>query len=163
VNSFATFPYVLPTERPELSYSTQTQTQFIHVAPRDFILQIGPNQGQQMRTFIADLSAEAMGVRGILLVSEDLAQEAITAVDEAIARVNGQRSALGAIQNRLEATIRNLDVASENLTASESRIRDADIALETLTATRLQILLQAGTAALAQANQLPQAVLQLLR
>lgn len=163
INSFATFPYVLPIERPELSYSTQTQTQFIHVAPRDFILQIGPNQGQQMRTFIADLSAEAMGVKGILLVSEDLAQEAITAVDEAIARVNGQRSALGAIQNRLEATIRNLDVASENLTASESRIRDADIARETLTATRLQILLQAGTAALAQANQLPQAVLQLLR
>jgi flagellin len=163
VNSFASFPFVLPTERPTLSYSTATQTQFIHVAPRDFILHIGPNQGQQLRTYIGDMSAEALGVKGLLLVSEKLAQEAITASDEAIARVNSQRSALGAIQNRLEATIRNLDVASENLASSESRIRDADIARETLDSTRLQILLQAGTAALAQANQLPSAVLQLLR
>jgi flagellin len=163
VNSFASFPYVLPVERPTLSYSTLTQTQFIHVAPRDFILQIGPNQGQQLSTFIGDLSSEALGVKGLLLVDENLAQQAITATDEAIARVNSQRSALGAIQNRLESTIRNLDVASENLSSSESRIRDADIAQETLDATRLQILLQAGTAALAQANALPQAVLQLLQ
>jgi flagellin len=70
---------------------------------------------------------------------------------------------LGAIQNRLESTIRNLDVSAENLTASESRIRDADIAEETLASTRNQILLQSGIAALAQANQLPQAVLQLLQ
>jgi len=81
----------------------------------------------------------------------------------AIDRVSSQRSRLGAIQNRLESTIRNLDVAAENLTASESRIRDTDVAQETVTSTRNQILLQAGVAALAQANQLPQTVLQLLR
>ena len=77
--------------------------------------------------------------------------------------MSNQRSRLGAIQNRLESTIRNLDVAAENLTASESRIRDADTAEETVMMTRNQILLQAGTAALAQANALPQAVLQLLQ
>ena len=92
-----------------------------------------------------------------------LAQEAISIVDVAMDRVSTQRSRLGAIQNRLESTIRNLDVAAENLTASESRIRDVDVALETMIMTRNQILLQAGVAALAQANQLPQVVMQLLR
>jgi len=95
-------------------------------------------------------------------VTSELAQESISIVDQAIAAVSNQRSRLGAIQNRLESTIRNLDVAAENLTASESRIRDADIAVETVTMTRNQILMQSGLAALSQANQLPQVVLQLL-
>ena len=99
----------------------------------------------------------------MLVVTSELAQEAISIVDVAINRVSNQRSRLGAIQNRLESTIRNLDVAAENLTASESRIRDVDVAMATMQMTRNSILLQAGTAALAQANALPQAVLQLLR
>ncbi len=97
------------------------------------------------------------------MVDSPLAQQAISTIDGAINKVSTERARLGAIQNRLESTIRNLDVASENLTASESRVRDVDVALETMTSTRNQILLQAGVAALAQANQLPQAVLQLLR
>jgi flagellin len=146
-----------------ISLSGVIDTFFLHVAPRDFTLQTGANQGQQITGFIADQSAEALGVEGMLIVTPDLAQEAITQVDVAINRVSQQRSRLGAIQNRLESTIRNLDVAAENLTASESRIRDTDVAQETVNSTRNQILLQAGVAALAQANQLPQAVLQLLR
>jgi flagellin len=102
-------------------------------------------------------------VEGLLITDTVLAQEAITTIDIAIDRVSDMRSRLGAIQNRLESTIRNLDITAENLTASESRIRDADIAKETMLMTRNQILLQAGVAALAQANQLPQAVLQLLQ
>jgi flagellin len=136
---------------------------FVHVAPRDFSLQIGANEGQTISSFISDMSAEALGVEGLLVVDSDLAQQAISIVDEAINRVSTQRSRLGAIQNRLENTIRNLDVAAENLTSSESRIRDADVAAETINMTRNQILLQAGTAAMAQANQLPQVALQLLR
>ncbi len=91
------------------------------------------------------------------------AQNLITAVDGGIGRINEIRSELGAAQNRLEHTIANLGVQHENLTASESRIRDVDMAAEMVTFTRNQILQQAGVAVLAQANAMPQSVLQLLR
>jgi flagellin len=91
------------------------------------------------------------------------AQALITAVDNAIVTVNDTRGNLGAYQNRLEHTIANLNVSSENLSASESRIRDVDMAAETVKFTRAQILRQAGTSVLAQANQAPQGVLSLLR
>jgi flagellin len=90
------------------------------------------------------------------------ANEAIRIVDQAISQVSAQRSALGAFTNRLESTVNNLGVASENLATSESRIRDADIAYETTQFTRNQILVSAGTSILAQANLAPQSVLQLL-
>ena len=88
---------------------------------------------------------------------------AITAIDAAIKEVSTARAGLGALQNRFEHTINNLNVAVENLSASESRIRDTDMAAEMVNFTRTQILSQAGTAMLAQANQAPQGVLQLLR
>jgi len=91
------------------------------------------------------------------------ASSAITAIDAAIKKVSTSRADLGAIQNRFDHTINNLNVAVENLTASESRIRDADMAQEMVQYTRNQILSQAGTAMLAQANQASQGVLQLLR
>jgi len=91
------------------------------------------------------------------------AVSAITAVDTAIQTVSTARASLGATQNRLEHKINNLNVAVENLSASESRIRDTDMALEMVSFTRSQILSQAGTAMLAQANQAPQNVLQLLK
>jgi len=162
-NTVTSFGYPMAFERPVISLAGEVEEFFIHVAPRDFTLQIGANQGQTISSYIADMSAEALGVEGLLVVDSPLAQEAISIVDVAINRVSSQRARLGAIQNRLESTIRNLDVAAENLTASESRIRDVDVALETVTMTRNQILLQSGVAALAQANQLPQVVLQLLR
>ena len=91
------------------------------------------------------------------------ASDAITALDTAIKSVSATRANLGAIQNRFDHTINNLNVAVENLTASESRIRDADMAQEMVQFTRNQILSQAGTAMLAQANQASQGVLSLLR
>ncbi|MCL2011165.1 MAG: flagellin, partial [Synergistaceae bacterium] len=84
-------------------------------------------------------------------------------LDNAIGTVSGMRARLGAYQNRLEHTIRNLTLTETNLTDAESRIRDADMSLEMLNFTKLQILLQSGTAMTAQANQLPQAVLSLIR
>ena len=87
----------------------------------------------------------------------------ITAIDSALTTVNSERSTYGAVQNRFEAIIANLQVASENQTAAKSRIMDADFAAETAALTRTQILQQAGTAMLAQANQIPQQVLQLLK
>ncbi|HEU4546372.1 MAG TPA: flagellin [Microlunatus sp.] len=94
---------------------------------------------------------------------DQLKSQAIDLLDEAIKTVSTQRADLGAIQNRFDHTINNLNVAVENLSASESRIRDTDMAAEMVSFTRAQILSQAGTAMLAQANQVPQGVLQLLR
>ena len=91
------------------------------------------------------------------------AQAMISAIDLALTSVNSERSTYGAVQNRFEAIIANLQVAAENQTAAKSRIMDADFAAETAALTRTQILQQAGTAMLAQANQLPQQVLQLLK
>jgi len=91
------------------------------------------------------------------------ATDAIKTVDSALAFVNGERAKLGALQSRFESTVSNLQISSENLSASRSRIQDADFASETANLSRAQILQQAGTAMVAQANQLPQQVLQLLK
>jgi flagellin len=91
------------------------------------------------------------------------AQAALTTLDAAINTINSTRGALGAYQNRFESTVSSLQTTTENLSASRSRIRDADFAKETANLTRSQILQQAGTAILSQANQLGQGVLSLLR
>ena len=91
------------------------------------------------------------------------AQQALEIVDKALTSVNGARADLGAVQNRFTSVVANLQTSSENLAASRSRIRDTDFAKETAELTRTQILQQAGTAMLAQANQVPQNVLSLLR
>lgn len=104
-----------------------------------------------------------IAVGGTDISSQTVASKAITTINNAIETVSAERSKLGAYQNRLEHTIRNLDTSSENLQAAESRIRDIDMAKEMMTFTKNNILQQAATAMLAQANQAPQSVLQLLR
>jgi len=104
-----------------------------------------------------------LGVNGVNLATQSGANSAITAIDNAITAVSTSRANLGALQNRFEHTINNLNVTAENLSASESRIRDTDMASEMVNFTRSQILSQAGTAMLAQANQAPQGVLRLLQ
>ena len=100
---------------------------------------------------------------GLSVATTEYAQAAIVAIDQAINQVSIERSNLGAIQNRLEYTTTNLQTANENLTSAESRIRDIDMAEEMTTFTKNNILNQAGQAMLAQANQLPQGILQLLQ
>jgi len=126
--------------------------------------QIGANQGQTMTLSISSMSASALGVGSINIGSTGFDFDAtVSLIDEAIKKVSQQRSALGAVQNRLEHTINNLGAAAENLTAAESRIRDVDMAKEMMEFTKNNILTQAAQAMLAQANQTPQGVLQLLR
>jgi len=103
-----------------------------------------------------------INVSGLDVSTQEAADNAITTLDNAIASVSGERSKLGAVQNRLDHTINNLNTAEENLTAAESRISDVDMAKEMMNMSKQQILSQAGTAMMAQANQLPQGVLQLL-
>lgn len=136
---------------------------FVHLADRTMVLQIGANQKQDIGVGIGNMGSASLGINNIQVTSNTLANEAIGKIDMAIEKVSGQRATLGAVQNRLDHTISNLSVTYENLTAAESRIRDVDMAKQMMEFTKYNILSQAATAMLAQANQLPQNVLQLLR
>ncbi|GAU75664.1 flagellin protein FlaA [Fusibacter sp. 3D3] len=151
-------------------------------------LQVGANEGQSMSVEIADMRSAALGITGnagqtgftktnsvtngsndidveaaLDVTSHESAASALTTINNAINKVSEQRSKLGAVQNRLEHTIKNLDTSAENLQSSESRIRDVDMAKEMMTYSKNNILQQAAQSMLAQANQAPQGVLQLLR
>jgi flagellin len=127
--------------------------------------QIGANgtSDQQVSLRVGDMSSKGLGIDGISAASQEDANAAIASIDDAINQVSGTRADLGALQNRLEHTVNNLGVTSENLTAAESRIRDVDMAKEMMEYTKNNILSQAAQAMLAQANQQPQGVLQLLQ
>ncbi|MBY6274033.1 MAG: flagellin [Bacillaceae bacterium] len=139
------------------------------------IFHIGANQDQNVTLDISSMKAEALGLKtsgsggsggslqNLQINTQSAANAAINTVDKAIDKVSSERAKLGAMQNRLEHTINNLGAAAENLTAAESRIRDVDMAKEMMEFTKNSILTQAAQAMLAQANQLPQGVLQLLR
>ena len=128
-------------------------------------LQIGANENQTMSISISSLKAESLatGFKSMNLTSATGAGSAITTLDAAISYVSKQRGKLGAIQNRLEHTIANLDTSAENLQASESRIRDVDMAEEMVTYSKNNILQQAAQSMLAQANASTQGVLSLLQ
>ncbi len=128
------------------------------------VFQVGANAGEKVTVSLAtSMNASVLGVVALSVGSAGVASSAILAVDAAIATVSNTRATLGAFQNRFESVINNLQVASENLAASESRIRDTDMALEMVAFTRHQILVQAGTSMLGQANATPQTVLRLLQ
>lgn len=129
---------------------------------------IGPNQHQRERVYIQTMTAMSLGLKRmdgntVSLSTAELANNAIGELDAALNQINKQRADLGAYYNRLEHTAIGLMNAYENVQASESRIRDADMAETSVSFTKNQILVQSGTAMLAQANIRPQTVLQLLR
>ena len=139
----------------------------VYVTQGNLIFQIGPYAGETMTVSMNSVAAADLGVTATVaavdITTTAGATTAITVLDEAINQVSVLRADLGAFQaNQLESNLRSLGIARENLAASESSIRDADIAEEVVNLTREQILLQSGTAMLAQANMLPQAVLALL-
>lgn len=144
------------------------------------VFHIGANSGQSINLSIKSMSASALGVNsittatnsvvasatkgaGVNITTQTSADNAITVIDKALNAVSRTRASLGAVQNRLEHTINNLGATSENLTAAESRIRDTDMAKEMMGFTKNNILMQAAQSMLAQANQQPQGVLQLLQ
>ncbi|MFI5895249.1 flagellin [Actinoplanes sp. NPDC051513] len=123
--------------------------------------QVGANANQKINIQIGGVDSESLGTASLDLTNDP--DSAITVIDDALQSVSDSRASLGAYQNRFEHTINNLNVAVENLSASESRIRDTDMAQEMVSYTRSQILTQAGTSMLSQANQSAQNVLSLLR
>jgi flagellin len=127
--------------------------------------QIGSNADQSITLTIGNMTAGSSGlnISTVTVGTQAAANTAITSFNTAIETVSAQRAKLGAVQNRLEHTISNLDTSAENLQASESRIRDVDMAKEMMSFTKNNILSQAAQSMLSQANQAPQGVLQLLR
>jgi flagellin len=154
----------LRTEIGRISTDTEFNTQkLLDGTFTGKLVQIGANTGQTLSVTINTMGATALGIKDLTVSSQAGANSAIALLDSAIASVSSERSSLGAIQNRLEHTINNLGTSAENLTAAESRIRDVDMAKEMMEFTKNNILSQAAQAMLAQANQQPQGVLQLLR
>jgi flagellin len=142
------------------------------VTAQSLVFQIGANAGQVARVSLRDTRAHQLGttvvagksLQDIDVTTQQGAQDAIRIIDEAISQISQLRGNIGSFQKQvLESTIRSLNIARENLAASESAIRDTDIAEEVMNYTKLQILQQAGMAVLAQANAIPQSVLSLLR
>ncbi len=131
-------------------------------------LQIGDTADpfNKMNVSVADMSAKGLGLENLKkvgIMTENSSSEAIQKIKDAINTVSSTRAGMGALQNRLEHTINNLDVAAENLSAANSRIRDTDMAKEMMNYTKMNVLVQSAQAMLAQANQQPQSVLQLLQ
>jgi flagellin len=153
--------------------SVQFNGTSLFTATADFTFQVGANAGQTVTVSAADLGVASGAISGILpssaqattALSLDNSANAVnlSAIDDALGAINSSRATLGAIQSRFSQTITYLQTAVENQTAARGRIMDADFAQETANLSRSQILQQAGTAMIAQANQMPQQVLQLLK
>ncbi len=156
----------LNTEIDRIAKTTQFNEKNLLNGTLDASLQIGANSSADLSLNVkiaTSMDSDKLGTKDIAVDTHVNAQKAISSVNTAIKTVSTQRSALGALQNRLEHTIANLDNASENLQAAESRVRDVDMAKEMMSFSKNNILQQAAQAMLAQANQAPQGVLQLLR
>lgn len=161
----------LSLEMTRIANNTEFNTQKLlgTAAPGALRIQIGANSGQNIEIIFTNMQASGTLINigtadaAIGVTAQSTADALVGVANLAITNVSTQRAKIGAVQNRLEHTIRNLDMAAENLQASESRVRDVDMAKEMMDFTKNNILNQAATAMLAQANQAPQAVLQLLR
>lgn len=125
--------------------------------------QIGANEGQDLDIRIPEISLENMGIDNLDMTQSDTARDAMDRLDDATAYISQVRARLGAYQNRLEHTISSLDISEENMEAANSRIMDVDMAEEMSTYTKYQVLSQSGVSMLAQANERPEKVLQLLQ
>ncbi|KAB2953630.1 flagellin [Heliorestis acidaminivorans] len=155
----------LQTEITRIATETEFNTQKLIATAGTYNFQVGANSGQTIVLVINKMDAAALSLStaNISVTSNGAANTAITNINKAIETVSEERSKLGAHQNRLEHTINNLNTGAENLSAAESRIRDVDMAKEIMNQTKSSIISQAAQAMLAQANQQPQAILQLLR
>lgn len=131
------------------------------------VFQIGANKGQALTVKISSMAISALGLgvsgKSVSLTNSTQISSAITALDKAVSAVSSLRANLGAVQNRLTHTVNNLEVASENLSSARSNIQDTDMAKEMANYSKQQVLIQSGTAMLAQANQSSQSVLKLLQ
>jgi flagellin len=170
------FEITLAIEKPEAQYDADGKLTGYLPTERSFTdldlditgigamdTQIGANEGQQLNIRIPTISLDKLGIEDTEMTTQDSSSDAINEVKGAILYVSQARSRLGAYQNRLEHTVNNLDISNENMTSSYSRIMDVDMAEEMTNYTTEQVISQAATSMLAQANERPSQVLQLLQ
>jgi len=153
----------LKSEITRIASQTQFNKQNLINSAKTMTFQVGANSGQTISVSLKSMGANALAITNATVSTQTGASSAITTLDAAIKTVSDFRADLGSVQNRLEHTIASTDNTSENLQAAESRIRDVDMAKEMMTYTKNNILTQAAQSMLAQANQKPQGVLQLLQ
>jgi flagellin len=134
----------------------------LHVTDRTLNFQVGANKSQHLKFEVVNVGAEALGIQDLDVTNIKAATRALGNIDRAVQAISSERSKLGSLQNRMTSTISNLTVTSNNLQSTESLIRDVDVAKETIAFTRNQIMIQAGTAQLAQAKAIPQNAIQLI-
>jgi flagellin len=163
-NIGAYYSYKSEREVKEYTVGTADEPLAIEVTKMGpMIVQTGANEGQQLEIEIPQLNSRNLGINGLSVSTEDDATASIDIVGKAINQLSSVRAKIGAYANRLEHTITNLDTTVENMTESYSRIMDVDMAEEMTEYTNMQVLVQAATSVLAQANEMPQQVLQLLQ
>ncbi len=138
-------------------------TEYLHVVDNAKSFQVGSEANQTVESYIGETDAKALGIDRVLVTDQSSAQSSIGYIDNAIEIVTSERSRMGAVVNRLEHTINSLNVQQENAVAAESRIRDLDIAKESTELAKAQLISQAATAMLAQANQMGSGLISLLR
>ena len=154
----------LTSEVDRIASDTEFNTQnLFENADTKVTFQVGANEGQKIEVTFGQMTSAGLGIDTVNVDDHDNATASITTINDAIEAVSKERSSLGAVQNRLEHTIANLDNSAENFTSAESRIRDVNMAKEMSEFSKNNILQQAAQAMLSQANQQPQNVLQLLR
>ena len=135
----------------------------VHLVRNNITFQTGANEGQEITLDIGNMSSSSLGISGVNVMTHGRASEAITTIDAALRRVSSQRSKLGAYQNSLEHTMESLITENEGMTAADSRIRDADMSKSMMDLVKFRIINQSSTAMLAQANQIPRSVLNLIQ
>ena len=135
----------------------------VHLVRNNITFQTGANEGQEITLDIGNTSSSSLGISGVNVMTHGRASEAITTIDAALRRVSSQRSKLGAYQNSLEHTMESLITENEGMTAADSRIRDADMSKSMMDLVKFRIINQSSTAMLAQANQIPRSVLNLIQ
>ncbi len=146
-----------------LTPDTDSYSTTVHVVKNNVTFQTGTNEGEEVTLDIGNMSASALGISGINLMTHERAANAITIIDSAIRRVSSQRSKLGTYQNALEHLMETLTVTNENMTSSESRIRDDDTSKSLMDLVKFRIINQSSASMLAQANQLSQSVMKLMQ
>lgn len=157
------FTDVTPEEESDIGSGDEVETNVTVLEAGPMALQIGANEGQILEVRIPDVSAEKLGVADVNVKSHASAERAITTIDVALNQVSSIRAKLGAYENRLDHSINNLGTSNENMTEALTRVLDTDMATEMTEYTQKNVLAQAGTSMLAQANERPQMVLNLLQ
>ena len=143
--------------------SGEKYTAALHLKDNGITFQTGANKGEDFSVQLGDMSSQALGISGVSAATRESASRSVGVIDRAINRVSTQRAKIGAYQNALEHTMENLTTTSANLISAESRIRDADMSKVMMDFVKLQILNQSGTSMLAQANQLPRSILNIIQ